>query len=644
MIPLQFQLFNVLLKIFFLSFQIIKVFHTVVSSFLPFAVYLFTRTFYKSSQVGVLSSLLTSSSICLNVLGTHSLTNSFLSTFVFIALVQLVKILNKVSNTQNSNQKRHTNLKDKSDINANEISPLENGNNNSSSNNSVCYSNFSNAKSLYWMCYLELVSGLLLALCVYIRIDIIAIPVILVFVSVNSTPDTIKLLFASCRNYFLGFIIGSFIGGYFDVMTYGVWFISPRQWLNFNVLSKTSGVIFGISPSFYYCSKLLQVEPLFIVCVGSILLSLFFEIHAKLYSKTYDSIQINCSKLSTNLRGVILLSVFMLLYSGNNHKELRFIHNTIVFLYICFAHAMYVILCKAFAKLSLNQNNKQYFIYSVYLFIALFSSSHIYDFCNLSKSGAPKWTYGGASDSNEVNICMDYIRQRHDITGVFIDREIHMTGAYSVLQKDVPIFSLNKFEFMEFDDDAKLRHGQHTLGDSNKHVKVFGRISEFISVFNTPLLLKQLISKKVYNYLILRKDRGFEDTGYKQVFEFGNSRVLKRTFDYKDEIKMAETASRIPLGTNATVLEYEADWLRHFGLYVKAEERLLFSNRLDPTRIGPFRALLGIYRRLGVVSSYQSVLNACVQVHSMEDCLEPYQPLRFHSSYYREMSLEEDHM
>lgn len=489
--------------------------------------------------------------------------------------------------------------------------------------------------------YSELISGLLLALCIYIRIDVIAIPVVLVFVTMDNIHEKITSLFRLSRNYSAGFVTGILIGGYVDFVNYGQWFMSPLQWLRFNVFSKTSGIIFGISPSFFYCFKLYDVEPLLIVCIGIIAISLPLEIHSKHESKSGYK---NTSIRDTDFRGILTLCVLMILYSGNNHKELRFLHNTVIVLYISLSRAMYT-LVKAFLRQSVNQNS-QYCIYSVYLFISLFASSHIYDFCNLSQSGQSKWTYSGATDSNDVNTCLDFIRHNDDVTGILIDRPLHLTGGYSLLHKDVPLFALNKYEFMEYDEKSKLnvlqlRNGQYSEYKV-KRVKVFGRISEFISIFNTPFLLKQLITKKEYNYLILRKDRAFAETGFEQVFVTGNSRVLRRTFDPESEAKMAGTAHHIPVGTNATILEYEGDWLSYFGLYSKAEQRLLFSNRLDPTRTGPFRALLGIYKRLGVTSNYQSVLDACTQVHSMVDCLQPYRPIPLHSDYYRKVSKVDD--
>ena len=595
--------------------------------------------------------------MCLNVFGTHSLTNSFLATLVFFALEPLANILNTVvanktirdshthrdeHGTQLYNGSIHNNTNGKENIShsrPNVYDSKYSGRSSLSSHRSQSVAELFFTADLY--------SGLLLALCIYIRIDVVALPVILVFVTMDNIHENIKCLFNISRNYSVGFVIGILIGGYYDVMSYGQWFMSPLQWLRFNVLSKTSGFIFGISPSFFYCTKMYDVEPLLIICVGLILLSLPLEIQRKQDMKNNHNSDNHTSTVNnTDYRGIVIVCVLMTLYSGNSHKELRFLHNTVIFIYISLARAIYT-LCKALSTSRENQNSRQYCIYSVYLYIALFSSSHIYVFCNLSESSQSKWTYSGMTDSNEVNACLDFIRQNSDVTGVVIDRPLHLTGGYSLLNKDVPIFALNKYEFMEYDNKSKLNVVQLDLRYSYNHeyelkqVHVFGRISDFISIYNTPYLLKQIISKKEYNYLVLRSDRTFTETGYRQVFTVGNSRVLKRTFDADSEAKMAETVHHIPVGTNATVLEYEGDWLIYFGLYSKAEQRLLFSNRLDPMRPGPFRALLGIYKRLGVTRSYQSVLEACTQVHSVKACLQPYQPLKLHLDYYRKNTVKE---
>lgn len=636
-----------------------------VTSFLPLAVFQFTKTFFRSPQTAMIAAVFASTSMCLNVFGTHSLINSFLGTFVFFALSPLVEILNTVAMENCGHVTNHVTKCDSigsthewntnGDINANfnGVSTLSQNSSNqnkrkrSNSNEDPCRTDhpitelFSFADG-----YFQIFSGCLLALCVYIRIDIILIPAVLVFVSMENNYATLKLFFISLKCYTAGFATGILIGGYYDVITYGHWFISPLQWLRFNVLSRTSGTIFGISPSFYYCEKLLEVEPVLIPGIGIILLNLALEILTRQGEVQKESSTTVASfKSFANFRGLAIFLVLLFLYSGNNHKELRFLHNTIVFLYVCLARAI-ISLCKEFSRFSANQNNRQYCIYYVYLFISLFVSSHIYNFCYISKYDQSKWTYSRSADSNDVNLCLDFIRHQDEVTGVLLDRPIHLTGGYSILHRDVPIFALNKYEFMEFDNKSKVTlNKEFTRGRQTndlKQVHVFGRISDFISIFNTPLLLKQLIKKMEYNYLVLRHDRLFEDTGYMEVFRAGNSRVLRRTFSAENEAKMAETADRIPVGTNATVLEYEGDWLRHFGLYSKAEERFLFSNRLDPSRIGPFRAMLSMFKKLGVASNYQSVLDACMQVHTLNNCLEQYQPLRFHDDYYRTLPVEDN--
>ncbi|KAL5017622.1 hypothetical protein ScPMuIL_007211 [Solemya velum] len=76
-------------------FVVCKVFHAMVTSTLPLAVYGLSLTVHRSRDVAVVGSILTACSLHLNVLGTHTLVNSFLSPGVFYSLNILLQVIRK---------------------------------------------------------------------------------------------------------------------------------------------------------------------------------------------------------------------------------------------------------------------------------------------------------------------------------------------------------------------------------------------------------------------------------------------------------------------------------------------------------------------------------------------------------------------
>ena len=80
-------------------------------------------------------------------------------------------------------------------------------------------------------------------------------------------------------------------------------------------------------------------------------------------------------------------------------------------------------------------------------------------------------------------------------------------------------------------------------------------------------------------------------------------------------------AQGIPIGTNATVLEYEGSWLYTYGLYRKAIERLEAALQLDKTRIKVYQLLSLCYKDIGKIPVANQIINQCVQLYK-SSCLE----------------------
>ena len=170
----------------------------------------------------------------------------------------------------------------------------------------------------------------------------------------------------------------------------------------------------------------------------------------------------------------------------------------------------------------------------------------MFSFIKMQGNAISKWTYMGNSVSQDYNQCLHYISEQTGVTGVFLEQPVYMTGGYTVLHKDVPMFALNMYEFFEFSHSSTL----NLQGVYNQNISLpsFACISDYVSVHNTHYLLRQLISKTEYNYLVLNNDRQFMETGYNEVFRTGSANVIKQQRTDASEAELFKLASNIPLG------------------------------------------------------------------------------------------------
>ena len=705
-----------------------------MTSFLPLSVYHFTKTIYQSHSTASLAAILTSTSHLINVLGTHTLVNSFLSPFVFLSLTVFINIVNKSSrrlkeeedSTVNDNlvarkpdlvscekHSRRPNCMDASmqsgvqfchslseensvrddmihkehnynrDMNAN-VSDFNDLNKSHQyrtdghqcrTNRHQCRTNRHQCRTDGHQCqtdnikhrhikdelnikrrigiYLdvddvtfrfdlyEYIYGLCLSLCVYTRCDVILLPLFIGISYSRFSCHKIVRILVFLHMYLLGFLTGLLIGGFYDYLCYGTWFISPYQWLNLNVLHNTSNLLFGVEPFTFYLKNILFVDMTHVILTAIMSLNFLFSRYVLPFNgRTFletSRYNLKCNVDKHRSAPMLTFLFLLLIYSLSGHKEVRFFHNGVVFMY---TYSSYAILRMLRITIQLtNQNVKvfyQYcFTYSFYLFIGLLASSQLSSFLQLRGDAISRWTYAGNDVSHQTNTCLDYIRQQDDVTGVFLDQPIYMTGGYTVLHKDVPILSLNFHEFFEFNRKSRLEIVN--IVNQNISLSVFGQISNFISIYNTHYLWKQLILQPEYNYLVLRTERQFTDTGYTEIFRSGKSKVMKRQDTNETATELLNVASKAPLGYNATVLEYEGYWLIRYGLYKLAETKLLFANRLDNSRIGPYQLLIGLFQRFKQNVLIQNVLDACVTLHKEVDCLGVYNPIRLQDVYSSEL-------
>ena len=320
----------------------------------------------------------------------------------------------------------------------------------------------------------------------------------------------------------------------------------------------------------------------------------------------------------------LFIFIFLLkTYSVSAHKETRFFHNGIVFMLIHVSSAI-LRLFKTIVNCA-NQKHCQYY-YWFYLFIGILASSQMFSFYQVQGNAISKWSYTGNSVSQDYNQCLHYISEQNDVRGVFLEHPIYMTGDYTILHKDVPLFALNMYEFFEFSHSSRLNFTN--VYNQNISLSSFVYISNYISVHSIPYLLKQLLSKPEYNYLVLNADRQYIETGYKEVFKTGSAKVIKRQRTDESEAELFKMASKIPLGQNSTILEYEGYWLLQYGLYELAQEKLLLANHLDTSRIGPYQLLIRLFHNFKQTDLVQSVLDSCLVKHKRSKCVSEYKVIK----------------
>ena len=475
------------------------------------------------------------------------------------------------------------------------------------------------------------VIGTVLALLCYVRVDI---ALFLVVIGVVFFTDmlihpikhgrTIGILIA-------GGIAGVVIGGLDDLHSYGIFLMSPFQWFRFNVLTDLPNLIFGLASEWTYVEFILNYDMLTRIQTVLQIVTFLLVCYRLLFVET----TLRNRQLDKCFFRLVLATVFLFLaYSLKGHKEIRFMHNVIVLFHISSALSFTILYRQLIDSVQSWYNTIK--LHARMLFV-LFAANLLLNFPNANDQSNQIWAYKGVTDSHHINECLDFIRQQPDVTGLFSDRSIHETAAYSVLHKDVPIFSLFHKEFMEFDKSARknLPSNDYFSSRSTVGVTVTSQISNFISTENSPLLLKALVNEPHYNYLLLKTSRKLVSTGFEEVFRSGTMRVMRKTQNERGTEELQQIADSIPIGRNATILEYEGSWLMTYGLRQLAMERLEVAIELDVSRIRAFQLLSLIYRDMGRNQDARRVSAKCFKNNGKDACMKAQPQIVLHPEYPR---------
>ena len=318
---------------------------------------------------------------------------------------------------------------------------------------------------------------------------------------------------------------------------------------------------------------------------------------------------------SSYLRILLATALLFIVYTFKGHKEVRFLHNVIVLFQITSALSFIIIYRKVLRTVQIWQHAIR--LHGILAFVLVIGNI-IVSF----PSADQVWAYNGVWDSRHINECLDFIGRQRDVHGLVSDRSLHETAGYTVLHRDVPIFTLVHYEFHEFDQTARkvLAPTDYFSARKDVRVSVVSKLSNFITTENSPLLLKTIVNEANYNYLLLKKTRKLVNIGFDEVFSSGTMRVMRRTDDVTQNEALQRIADGIPVGTNATVLEYEGSWLMTYGLRQLATERLETAVTLDKSRIRAYQLLGLIYRDIGRVDDSRNIITECYRHNGKESC------------------------
>ncbi|XP_064612612.1 uncharacterized protein LOC135476506 [Liolophura sinensis] len=608
-------------------FLVAKVFHAAVTSTLPLATYFFTSTVFHCHDIASLSSILVAFSVHLTVFGTHTLMNSFFAPIVLLCLVPILKnfLENKESEGEYSTSGSLNGTRSNGFI---EVPKEHKRQCNGYLSDETPRVN--NGMAGEWNRPLVLfLSGLMLGVTCYIRIDLGLFLALIIAPHCLRTRSNQVLLTFDLQVFLpiiLGFVSGMLLGGLEDSWSYGVWFLSPYQWLRFNVGFDFATLLFGKQDLDYYLKRIVT-HNFSLVCLSASLVTVL------IYAAISHEFRRAQGRNLTLLLKLFIPSVFLfIIYTLKGHKEMRFVHNPLVLLIIVYSSAILLALKHIFSR-DLTRTRVKWIVY-LCVSLYIFNQWRVMP-TPVDQSNKP-WVYNSGWDSNHVNDCFDFIGQQSDVRGVFVDRSIHTSAAFSVLRQDVPLLSLIHYELYEFGTTAYLPLSSVTIfgRKDTVNVRTLSSISNYISIYNShEYLLKLLLKRKDYNYLVMKKEKTFINRGYEQVYSSGTMKVLRRTFDKGAEEYLAKLADSLPIGTNATILEYEGSWLLTFGLLQLAEERLLTALQLGNPTARLFQILVKTFLEQNKFNHARKAEQLCIDSLGLDTCRTPQPRIILHEGY-----------
>ncbi|VDI40033.1 Hypothetical predicted protein [Mytilus galloprovincialis] len=633
----------------------------VVTSFTPVAVFRFCRTLFRCRGTASIAAMLTSFSLHISVLGTHTLVNSFISPFLFLSVDIILQYLLKppavtdFSNDEslyNDSSSRYNHTENGSasiqctmrDINSNlkiQKNPL-NGAALQEQKNSLedgkivkeVKAKKSKPKkhhlatrhfTLDINVMLLSMSGFVCAIMCYMRPDTIIFLIVIGVSFLFTYRDNVSIK----KGRYLtgtvgsGFAIGLIVGGLLDWYTYGIMFISPAQWLKLNVASHVPAVLYGTNSPYQY------ILDIFASCKSELCFNIFCLAALVMMTQTeyIDSVD---QKSSSSL--LITLSCMLIIYSVIAHKELRFVHNVLIIIEILAAYAIHGALQFINSLLKFTKDKIKIVVMVFSLSVGL---NTYMNFPSYGEETILPWKTVTPTDSSDINQCLFFISEQNNVTGVFIDNSIYTIAGFTILNHDVPLLTLIHHEYHEYRSGGYIPRTDLSY-KTPRNLYVINRYSDIIDVTNIHYLSKRLLESQEYNYVVVPNKRvpSFSQLGFnKAPFSAGRYSVLQRLLTPIESTKLSIAGKNMPLGKNSTIMEYEASWLYTAGLYTKAIERLENAIELNNSRVRPFQLLASSYANKADLTKAKATEDKCILGHGRTACRKPQPRIVIHEDY-----------
>ena len=623
------------------------------------------RRVLRCRLVSCLACALTASSVQLTIFGTHCIVNSFTAPFVFYGLTLCLpshednkmtkqsttdpkqfSIMNDdIPNKRNVLQKyipkcayvnRSTNgilaapfshsttdtkkESQKSWSHPNKLSRFtcktESYENYAKGTNSV-KTNYEEDKKRYRQIIQRSFGGFIIGTICYIRPDTV-LYVGAIYISVSITNLTLfqDLKFKIITNGMLlsitGAVIGILLGATYDCWRYEYLVIPPLNWIKFNLLTSRSSDLFGAKDHTEYTKFIFYSrydEVLFVV-------ALLFYSYKYLFGKTK-------TKIFKSSKPLQIAYVFLTIcYFSLRHKEARFLHNFIVLYLILISYGVHILVETA-SQICVKKSA----ILTVTIFFLLsFSFNTFYNFPSATDALAKRFTYKNAVTSKAVNVCLDFVSRASNVRGLMIDASIFETHAFSLLQHDVPLLT-------KIHNEYRLYDGGNNGKFSGRRVRIFSNYVDYVDAENSQYLLRLLAISNTFNYIITSRKNNFKVIQFKEIFKSGKYSVLLRNLSVTEEKELNKMAETLPVGTNATVLEYETNWLLTSGLNELAVARGKLSLELDKSRVRVFQQLMVAFARMEKWREVKKYQLLCYNIHGQSACESQHEKVVLHNDY-----------
>ncbi|KAH3891311.1 uncharacterized protein LOC127854467 [Dreissena polymorpha] len=526
---------------------ICKIFNVMVTSTLPMSVFTFVNRIFSCRLLAVIASALSAVELHLVVFGTHSLVNSFTSTFVFFSLAYLVhndvktellseswkgnvpKGHSQIETSQESETSAHAFSQVREYVfgTVRRLSKDKNNNSdlkkkasipvsfNSRSAKSETPSSVYDHKRSPEMLEKVLAGFVMGALC-YVRADTLLFSSVLLFVTSLATTISLKRLAFNAMYSCFGFLCSCALCAMYDYLRYGAYVISPLQWLHFNVLSGKAITLFDSQLNTSYITEFYR-DPLGVILCA---LCVLYVVTASLKLRIQQPDVSTC--INARLRQELAVSasflLILLVFSVIGHREMRFIHNCFVLYSIVIAFVIH----RVAAEYRTHPKAVQATILFLYVILSV---NTFVNFPWMQTEEHQRWTYGIPRESFDLNQCIDSIRRQGDVTGVVIDGDIYDIGGFSVLKHDVPLIVKTYHEYFVYN---KRKTNVFEISSS---VRILNFFDDIFHESNTQYLVESVVSNTHFNYIISKHITTTLSPFFKQISQYGQFGVYKRTYN-----------------------------------------------------------------------------------------------------------------